>query len=293
MSNDPIARYRRFSRAVTKEVGALDQSFLGRGRPLGTARVLNAIGHGKTEVSVLRDYLGLDSGLLSRLLRGLETEGLVTTSAHPEDARARVARLTEAGEAEFQAYEALSNDRATRALARHPHPEALLAAMDLVASALGRDSIEIVEADPRDPASRLCLEAYYAELAARFDTGFDVSLSRDPEATDMILPRGSFLLAMSDGMAIGCVGLKGSGGPVAEIKRLWISPSARGLGLSKRLMTEIEARARALEITTLRLDTNSKLPEAVALYRNTGWSEIDRFNDDPYPDHFFEKNISS
>ena len=60
-------------------------------------------------------------------------------------------------------------------------------------------------------------------FARRFDTGFDVSLSRDPEATDMIAPRGSFLLAMSDGLPIGCVGLKGQGGPLAEIKRLSVN----------------------------------------------------------------------
>ena len=291
MTPDPVSRFRRFSRAVTSEVGALDQSFLGRGRPLGTARVLNAIGQGRTEVAAVRDYLGLDSGLMSRLLRGLEAEGLVTTGPHPEDARARVAALTPEGEAEFAAYEALSDQRAADTLARHPRPEALLAAMDLVASALGRDRISLEERDPRDDTSRYCLQEYYAELARRFDTGFDPQLSRDPEATDMIAPRGAFLVAFSDGLPLGCVGLKGSGGPVAEIKRLWIAPSARGLGLSKRLMAEIEARARTLGITTLRLDTNSALPEAVALYRGLGWTEIDRFNDDPYPDHFFEKHL--
>ena len=81
------------------------------------------------------------------------------------------------------------------------------------------------------------------------------------------------------------------GGTVAEIKRLWVSPAARGLKLATRLMTRTEQIARDLGITTLRLDTNSALPEAAALYRNTGWSEIARFNDDPYPDMFFEKNL--
>ena len=76
-----IDRIRRFHRAVTRETGVMDQSFLGRGRPLGAARVLNAIGRGTNEVAAIRDYLGLDSGLMSRLLRGLEDEGLVATSA--------------------------------------------------------------------------------------------------------------------------------------------------------------------------------------------------------------------
>ena len=105
----------------------------------------------------------------------------------------------------------------------------------------------------------------------------------------MIRPRGAFLVAMSDELPIGCVGLKGSGGDTAEVKRLWIAPSARGLGLSKRLMEATEAAARELKIKVLRLDTNRALPEAIALYRTSGWTEIDRFNDDPYPDYFFEK----
>lgn len=291
MSFDPIARFRRFSRAVTREVGALDTSFLGRGRPLGAARVLNAIGHGRVDVASLRDYLALDSGLMSRLLRGLEEEGLVRTLPHPDDARRRLAVLTEAGRVEFDAYEELSNAQAAALLARHPHREALLDAMDLIASALGRGHIQFEEADPRHEAARDCLGAYYAELARRFDGGFDVHLSRDPEAADMIRPRGAFILALSDGLPLGCVGLKGNGGTMGEIKRLWVAPAARGLGLAKDLMARAEAAARDLSMRTLRLDTNSALPEAVRLYRATGWREIARFNDDPYPDLFFEKTL--
>ncbi len=297
MSIDAISRIRRFNRAVTAEVGALDTSFLGRGRPLGSARVLNAIGHGRGEVGSLRDYLGLDSGLLSRLLRGLEEEGLVVTLPHPDDARRRVAALTEAGRREFAAYEALSNDRAAALLARFPKGDELLRAMDLVATALGRAGIAIEEADPRSEAALHCLTAYYAELGRRLATGFDVSLSRDPDATDMMRPRGAFLVTLSDGLPIGCVGLKGKGGDIgkggdmAEIKRLWVCPSARGLGLARRLMEAAEAAARELGIRTLRLDSNSALTEALQLYRRTGWVEIDRFNDDPYPDHFFEKRL--
>jgi GNAT superfamily N-acetyltransferase len=147
------------------------------------------------------------------------------------------------------------------------------------------------EKDPRDEDARYCLGEYYAELAHRFEKGFDVSLSRDPDARDMNRPRGAFMLAISDGLPIGCIGLKGSGGEVAEIKRLWVAPSARGLGLAKRLMRATENTARELSIKVLRLDTNSALSEAQQLYRRTGWVEIERFNDDPYPDTFFEKRL--
>lgn len=288
---DPISRVRRFNRVVTAQVGALDTSFLGRGRPLGAARVLNAIGQGQSDVQAIRTALDLDSGLMSRLLRSLEEEGLIETLANPQDARRRVARLTPAGRAEFEAYEELSNEQAERFLGRHSRPEDLLRAMDLVASALGRAQLALEEMDPRSAPAVYCLGEYYAELARRFDTGFDVALSCDPQADDMIRPRGVFLVAMSERLPVGCVGLKGNGGEVAEIKRLWVAPSARGLGLAHRLMAGAEAVARELSIKVMRLDTNKALPEAQKLYRSTGWQEIPRFNDDPYPDTFFEKRI--
>jgi DNA-binding MarR family transcriptional regulator/N-acetylglutamate synthase-like GNAT family acetyltransferase len=288
---DAVARVRRFNRAVTSEVGALDTSFLGRGRPLGAARVLNAVGHGRCDVAAIREYLGLDSGLMSRLLRGLEDEGVVETAPHADDARRRSVRLTRKGRREFEAYEALSDAQARAILARHPRRDELLAAMDLVASALGRDRVVVEETDPRSGAARYCLAEYYAELARRFENGFDVKRSRDPEAKDMIRPRGAFFVAMSDGLPIGCVGLKGGGGAVAEIKRLWVAESARGLGLGRRLMDAAEAAARELSIEVLRLDTNRALTEALKFYRAAGWTEIDRFNDDPYPDFFFEKRL--
>ncbi|MCP3390254.1 bifunctional helix-turn-helix transcriptional regulator/GNAT family N-acetyltransferase [Bradyrhizobium sp. CCGB12] len=288
---DPVARVRRFNRAVTSAVGALDNSFLGRGRPLGAARVLNAIGHGRSDVAEIRDYLGLDSGLMSRLLRGLEDEGLVETTAHADDARRRVAKLTRTGRREFAAYEALSNAQAEGFLAQHSQAEALLAAMDLIASVLTRERITLDEMDPQSAEARHCLGEYYAELGRRFKQGFDVSLSRDPDAKDMRRPRGTFVVAMSDTLPIGCVGLKGTDRGYAEIKRLWVAPAARGLRLGRRLMDATEDAARELGITLLRLDTNSALPEAGQLYRSTGWREIPRYNDDPYPDLFFEKRL--
>jgi DNA-binding MarR family transcriptional regulator/GNAT superfamily N-acetyltransferase len=289
---DAVARVRRFNRAVTSAVGALDTSFLGRGRPLGAARVLNAIGHGRTDVGEIRDYLGLDSGLMSRLLRALEDEGLIETAAHEDDARRRVASLTRAGRREFNAYEALSNAQAEELLACHAQPEALLAAMDLIASALGRDRTELTEMNPRATEARYCLGEYYAELGRRFKQGFDVTRSRDPDAKDMVRPCGTFVVAMSDGLPIGCVGLKGTDHGYAEIKRLWVAPAARGQKLGRRLMEAAESAARELGIALLRLDTNSALGEAGQLYRSSGWTEIPRFNDDPYPDLFFEKRLS-
>lgn len=289
---DPVARFRRFARAVTAEVGALDSSFLGRGRPLGAARVLNAIGQGKSDVAEVRNFLRLDSGLMSRLLRGLEEEGLIVTMPSPDDARYRTVSLTNPGEREFLAYESISNTRAKALLDKQGHRDTLLSALDLIASALTSDHVEFRVEDPSSDVSRYCLRQYYEELADSFEDGFDVTLSRDPQPEQMVPPRGAFLVAVSDELPIGCVGLKGIGNDEAEIKRLWVSPAARGMGIAHRLMEEVEATARKLSITTLRLDTNRALIAALHFYRRLGWTEIERFNDDPYADFFFKKVLT-
>jgi DNA-binding MarR family transcriptional regulator len=292
MTANPVSRFRRFARAVTREVGALDTSFLGRGRPLGSARVINAIGSGRSDVAELRAYLGLDSGLMSRLLRSLEEEGLIRTTSHPDDARRRITALTATGMTEFRAYEALSDRRAASFLDRAPNRDALLDAMDLIAAAFGRDGVVIEEIDPADEAARYCLGRYYNELDARFPDGFEVARSCDPDAEAMIRPRGAFFVAMSDGLPVGCVALKGEDGGHAEIKRLWVDRGARGLGLARRLMAAAEDAAKELAIDVLRLDTNSALPEAERFYRAAGWTQIERYNDNPYAEVFFEKSVA-
>src|SRR5712692_8186323 len=95
-----ISAVRRFNRMVTRRVGALNDRFLARDRPLGEARVLWEIGGGERDVRSLRTQLELDSGYLSRLLRSLEAAGLVTVGPKASDRRIRVARLTRSGSAE-------------------------------------------------------------------------------------------------------------------------------------------------------------------------------------------------
>ena len=92
---DPIATVRAFNRIVTETVGALNETYLARGRSLGASRLLWEIGERGADVRELRARLGLDSGYLSRLLRGLESEGLVVVAGANRDARVRRVTLTE------------------------------------------------------------------------------------------------------------------------------------------------------------------------------------------------------
>ena len=291
MPLDPIARIRRFNRAVTREVGALDTSFLGQGRPLGVARVLWSIPRIQGDLTAIRSDLNLDSGLFSRILRQLESEGLITLTRHAQDGRRRTALLTAKGAAEVATYDDLTNARAAEILSAASQNDALLAAMDLIATTLNRAHVTIRPADPDDPAARYCLSAYFDLLVAKIPgvTAAHVPLP-DPNADHYRPPNGAFLLAWSDGLPLGCVSLHTLSPGLGEVKRLWVAPDARGQGLARRLMLAIEDQARTLGHTSLCLDTNQALTEALALYQRTGWTAIPAYSSFPST-HWFGKAL--
>lgn len=289
---DAIARLRRFNRAVTREVGALDTSFLGRGRPLGMARVLQLVRPDGTDVALIRDRLQLDSGLTSRFLRSLESDGLIQTDTDPADRRRRIARLTAKGQTEMAAYESIGYDRAARLIAKAgSRADEVIAAMDLIATLLNRDQLEIRPSDPDSPEMLACWQAYFDELLARVPAARpEMFTLPDPHADLYRSPRGLCLVAWSDDLPIGCVALRPVDASTGEVKRLWVHASARGQGLARRLMTAIETEARTMGLTKLKLDTNSALSEALALYRAMGWRETAPYTGTP-ADVWLEKPL--
>jgi ribosomal protein S18 acetylase RimI-like enzyme len=104
-------------------------------------------------------------------------------------------------------------------------------------------------------------------------------------------PAGVFLIATVRGDPIGCGALKFHGDEPTELKRMWVAPTARGLGVGRRLLRELERRAFGHGGNTVRLETNRALTEAIAMYRAAGYREVDAFNDEPYADHWFEKHL--
>ncbi len=167
----------------------------------------------------------------------------------------------------------------------------LLAAMGEVERLIRAASVNVAAEAPDSPDARLCLDAYFRELAARFEGGFDPGADDSAHAADMIPPSGLFVIARLDGEAVGCGGFKCIDKTTGEIKRVWTAPPARGLGVARRVLRMLEAAAREKGLKTLRLDTNRALTEAHALYRSEGYQEIARFNDNPYADHWFEKRL--
>jgi GNAT superfamily N-acetyltransferase len=144
---------------------------------------------------------------------------------------------------------------------------------------------------PDSVDARQCLDAYFRELAMRFETGFDPDRSISAREEELTPPAGYFVLARVDGRVVGCGALKVKDEGIGEIKRMWTVESARGLGIARRILETLEARARELGIATLRLETNKALYEAQALYRKSGYQEVERFNDEPYAHHWFEKRL--
>ncbi|MCF3123057.1 MarR family transcriptional regulator [Streptomyces arenae] len=288
-----IEQVRRFNRTVTERVGVLHDHYLGGDRPVGEARLLWEIGERGQDVRRLRERLGLDSGYVSRLLRALAADGLVTVEPLPEDRRVRTVRLTGAGRAE----RALLDDRSDALAGSLLEPlntaqrARLVAAMAEVDRLLTAATVTLDAVDPDQPDARYCLRSYVTELQESFDTGFDPALSLLPDAGGLRPPHGLFLVARAHGEPVGCAGLKLPPGAPAEIKRMWVAPAARGLGLGRRFLAELEERARRHGCTVLRLDTNKALAAAQGLYRSCGFSEVPAFNDEPYAHHWFEKRL--
>ena len=288
-----IDRVRRFNRTVTQRTGALDDAFLSRDRPIGHARLLWEIGPDGGDVRRLRLRLDLDSGYLSRMLRSLQSDGLVVVEPSRADARVRTARLTGDGLAERAELDRRS-DRAAAALLEPlsaRQRDRMIAAMAEVERLLVASAVQVTECDPRHPDARRAVRAYVTELAQRFDGGFDPDLSISATDNEMSPPAGLFLIATLHGEPAGCGALKFHPGAPAEIKRMWVAPEARGLGLGRRLLVELETRAAARGVRSLRLETNRVLAEAISLYRSAGYREVAAFNHEPYAHHWFEKTL--
>lgn len=293
-SSDMIGQVRRFNRTVTQRIGALSDQFLARDRPLGQARLLWEIGLLGCDVRTLRSRLDLDSGYVSRLLRSLERDGMVAVEQSEADGRVRTARLTDDGLAERAELDRRSDDAAAAILAPLSAGQRarLTAAMTEVERLLTASTVQVDDCDPRHPHARYCLESYFAELARRFDAGFDPELSISADAGELTPPAGLLLVARLQSEPVGCAALKFHDGAPAEIKRMWVAPQARGLGVGRRLLADLEARAAARQVGVLRLETNRALDEAIGLYRSAGYREVAAFSDERYAHHWFEKELS-
>jgi DNA-binding MarR family transcriptional regulator len=294
MGTDQIAQVRSFNRLVTQRAGALDDHFLGRDRPLGASRVLFEIGAAGADLRDLRAKLSLDSGYLTRVIQSLESARLVKLRPTAQDGRVRRVELTPEGKAEFVEMNRRSDQAAEAILSplSDSQRKRLVAAMSEVHSLLRVAGARIERVDPASGVARWCVAQYFAELAQRFEAGFDPAQSIPIEDDELRPPLGVFLVASADGEPVACGAVKPITRRIGYLKRMWVDPSVRRLGFGRRILFALESEARALRFKALRLETNRALAEAIHLYKSSGYVEVMPFNDEPYAHHWFEKQLA-
>ena len=218
---------------------------------------------------------------------------MLKVAGSASDGRVRRVKLTAAGRRERAVLDRVSDAFARSML--EPLSDAqrtrLTTAMEEVERLLVASMVTIGPAEPTSAAARGCLAEYFAELDARFEGGFDVRRALPVHASEVSPPSGVLLIAWLRHEPVGCGALKRHEGDVAELKRIWVAPSARGLGLGRRLLEELERHARESGAKLARLDTNRALTEAMALYRRSGYREVPPFNDEPHAHHWFERAL--
>jgi len=290
---EDTATLRRFNRTYTQRVGALDDSFLGIGWPLGASRLIFEIGESATTVRELRERLDLDSGYLSRLLRRLTRAGVVDVHPDPADRRRRLVTLTAEGRDVRRELDLRSEQRAASLLApltdrqRSRLTEALATADLLVRAA----TVHLRTVPPNDPIAVAAVGRYFAELDRRFPSGFDPGNAADSDAAAMSGDAGVFVVATSDGEPVACGGVQAIAPRTGEIKRMWVHPDWRGAGLGSRMLRHLEDCARDLGHRRVHLDTNGTLVEAIAMYGKAGYQPVERYNDNPYAQAWFAKEL--
>jgi GNAT superfamily N-acetyltransferase len=151
--------------------------------------------------------------------------------------------------------------------------------------------VEVLREPPDSELAAALLASYFDELAKRFPGGFKASSGHTTSDHELVPPKGAFLVARLAGKPVGCGALRLLDMATGEVKHMWVDPEARGHGVGRALLSSLEEVARSLGCSVVRLDTSSHLPEAVALYRSAGYSEIGAYNDNPYAHHWFEKGL--
>ncbi|MFF2496610.1 GNAT family N-acetyltransferase [Agromyces sp. NPDC058064] len=156
---------------------------------------------------------------------------------------------------------------------------------------------EILRVDPASADAVAILRRYYDDIITRYygrpatEAEVDEQLAGDPD-DDLRDDLGVFFLASEAGRALGCAGARYVDADTAELTRVFVAPEARGSGLAAALVAAVEAESMRHGRTRARLDTRDDLVEARALYAKLGYTEVAPFNDSPYAEHWFAKELA-
>ncbi|MGH3692119.1 MAG: GNAT family N-acetyltransferase [Microbacterium sp.] len=150
--------------------------------------------------------------------------------------------------------------------------------------------------DPRSPEGRVILESFFAEVIGRYwgrpATAAEVKQEMESDPSDDLRDDTGFLLVVRDGaQVVGCGGVRFVGSGAGEITRVYIDPAARGHGVGRSLIDELESVSARRGLQTLRLTVRNDLVEAHRLYQRLGYEAAARFSTSPYADHQLAKRL--
>jgi DNA-binding MarR family transcriptional regulator/ribosomal protein S18 acetylase RimI-like enzyme len=267
-----INAVREFNRFYTSRLGMTRNGLHRTTHPLAEARVLYELGaHGVVETSTLRETLAIDAGQLSRLIKRLEEQGVLTRLASPRDARRQQVQLTPQGQTTFERLDEGSKHEVGALLESLPDPEGAIAAMGALRRAIDPDRTVTIR--DRRPGDLGWLVERHGVLYAR-EYGWDESFERlvagivaqfDPT-------QDRAWIAETNGRRAGAVLCVHDTPQRAKLRTLLVEPHARGLGIGKQLVDEVIRHASARGYATLTLWTNDVLHAARHIYERAGFS---------------------
>lgn len=293
-----IAAVRRFNRFHTRLVGALNEHLLTSEYSLPQVRLLYEIAHAPPgeplSASEIGTMLRLDPGYVSRLIGGLEAEGLIARAPSASNAKRLVLSLTQKGREVFAGLDAASANEVAALLAPLSARERreLVGAMTRIRQILGDQpedrTFVLRDPEPGDMGwivhrqARLYAEEYgwdatyealIAEIVGRFASRFDPGSER-------------CWVAERQGEVVGSVFLMREDETTARLRLLYVEPSARGIGLGRRLVEECLRFARARGYGRIVLWTNDVLVSARKIYKAAGFRLV---REEPH--HSFGKDL--
>jgi len=153
------------------------------------------------------------------------------------------------------------------------------------------DEVTFTVVDVTSERAHWAMGQYFDELSRRFPHGFDAEGAFDDAPITLNPPHGLFVLASAGDDVVACGGIQFLDQETAEIKRMWVDPMRRGVGVGRRLLHQLETEVRDSGRARVILDTNDALTEAIAMYGRLGYTPIERYNDNPYATRWFEKSV--
>ena len=148
-----------------------------------------------------------------------------------------------------------------------------------------------IQREPSDSADSLALQEAFFEYVREHYPGWEPHMIPSADPDELTPPNGAWVVARLDGRAVGCGGVKRLDPATGEVKRVYLTPEARGEGRGRALMEALEDEARGLGLERLWLDTGDQQPEALGLFRSLGFREIDDYNGNPFASYWMEKAL--